>query len=108
MATYAVKWEEKILVTEQNKDKLIWYKFIEQDHLEEWDYVSKLIIERRDLNRYLSDMWLNSVAMPTETWVSDMMQKQSVDIENRIKEIDTELLWKEQWLVEDIFNSLFM
>lgn len=31
MAIYAIKWEEQILVTSQNKDNLIWYTFIEKD-----------------------------------------------------------------------------
>ena len=31
MQTYAIKWEEKILVTSQNKDTLIWYTFIQEE-----------------------------------------------------------------------------
>lgn len=38
MATYAIKWDEKILVTSENKDLLVWYKFIEKE-LEEEDKV---------------------------------------------------------------------
>ena len=34
MQTYAIKWEEKILVTSQNKDKLIWYTFIQEEQTE--------------------------------------------------------------------------
>lgn len=34
MQTYAIKWEEKILVTSQNKDTLIWYTFIQEEQTE--------------------------------------------------------------------------
>ena len=30
MQTYAIKWDEKILVTSANKDKLEWYEFIQE------------------------------------------------------------------------------
>ena len=33
--TYAIKWEEKILVTSQNKDNLIWYEFIQEEMTDE-------------------------------------------------------------------------
>ena len=33
--TYAIKWEEKILVTSQNKDLLVWYEFIQEEMTEE-------------------------------------------------------------------------
>lgn len=32
MQTYAIKWEEKILVTSQNKDFLVWYEFIQEEN----------------------------------------------------------------------------
>lgn len=32
MKTYAIKWEDKILVTSQNKDTLIWYTFIQEEN----------------------------------------------------------------------------
>ncbi len=38
MATYAIKWNEKILVTEQNKNSLEWYKFV-QEELSEADRI---------------------------------------------------------------------
>ena len=33
--TYAIKWEEKILVTSQNKDTFVWYQFIQEEFLSE-------------------------------------------------------------------------
>ena len=36
MQTYAIKWNEKILVTSQNKDSLIWYIFIQEENIIEW------------------------------------------------------------------------
>jgi hypothetical protein len=38
MATYAIKWDEKILVTQNNKSYLEWYKFI-QEELNEIDLI---------------------------------------------------------------------
>ncbi len=40
MATYAIKGEDKILVTEQNRNSLEWYKFI-QAELSEKDLVEQ-------------------------------------------------------------------
>lgn len=31
MNTYAIKWDEKILVTQQNKNYLVWYRFIQEE-----------------------------------------------------------------------------
>lgn len=31
MKTFAIKWDEKILVTNENKDNLIWYKFVQEE-----------------------------------------------------------------------------
>lgn len=107
MYTYAIKWDEKILVTEINKDSLEWYSFIKQETLEENDYISSLIIERRDLNRYLGDMWINSIWLPQDTWITEMVNSQSENVKARIAAIDNELLSKEQSIVEDVFNSLF-
>jgi hypothetical protein len=36
-----------------------------------------------------------------------MFSSQSVNVKARISQIDEELLWKEQSVVEDVFNSLF-
>lgn len=107
MYTYAIKWDEKILVTESNKNFLEWYSFIKQETLEENDYISSLILERRDLNRYLVDMWINSVWLPENSWITNMISSQSENVKTRIAEIDNKLLSKEQSLVEDVFNSLF-
>lgn len=40
MVTYAVKWDKKILVTEQNRNSLVWYKFI-QEELSEIDAIKQ-------------------------------------------------------------------
>lgn len=40
MATYAIKWDNKILVTEKNRSSLEWYKFTQCDLMEE-DIINK-------------------------------------------------------------------
>lgn len=66
MKTYAIKWEEKILVTSQNKDNLIWYTFIQEEETE-LDKLEnekeKILKELAELNWYiewakkLKEMW---------------------------------------------------
>ena len=33
--TYAIKWDEKILVNSENKDLLVWYEFIQEEMTDE-------------------------------------------------------------------------
>ena len=33
--TYAIKWDEKILVNSENKDSLVWYEFIQEKMTEQ-------------------------------------------------------------------------
>ena len=49
MFTYAIKWEEKILVTDKNKDQLVGYKFIQQKTLEPRDTLYKKFNDTLDL-----------------------------------------------------------
>jgi len=46
MATYAIKWEETILVTSENRDSLVWYEFrelTEQEELELQWYIVNIV-----------------------------------------------------------------
>ena len=79
---------------------------IEQENLKKQS-IKDLIIERRDLNRFLRDLWFNEIVSPQDTWITTMFQWQADSIQTRITQIDTELLAKEQSVVEDVFNSLF-
>jgi anaerobic ribonucleoside-triphosphate reductase len=53
MKTFAIKWEEEILVTSQNKDSLIWYEFIQREltekeaDIEEFKTLEKQATEKR-------------------------------------------------------------
>lgn len=52
MKTYAIKWEEKILVTSQNKDTLIWYNFIQEEETE----LEKYENEKTQIQKELSEV----------------------------------------------------
>lgn len=66
MKTYGIKWEEKILVTSQNKDTLIWYTFIQEEETEleklenEKTQIEKELVEVNGLIEWakkLKEMW---------------------------------------------------
>ena len=49
MTTYAIKWDEKILVTEENKSSFIWYKFIQENMSEK----ESMILEYKDTQKQI-------------------------------------------------------
>ena len=48
--TYAIKWDEKILITSQNKDTLVWYTFIQEE------MTDKEILENKKTS-LLKEIW---------------------------------------------------
>lgn len=75
MVTYAIKWDEKILVTEKNKNSLEWYKFIQEKILEK-DLIEK---EFQDTIQLFSS-WYSQVEI--DSW------------EIKVKEAEKVLNWE--------------
>ena len=61
--TYAIKWEEKILVTSQNKDLLVWYEFIQEEMTDEEILENKKtsllkeIWELKLISNWMTEVW---------------------------------------------------
>ena len=77
--TYAIKWEEKILVTSQNKDNLIWYEFIQEEMTDEE------IIENQKTT-ILKQLWeLKQI----KDWL-ELVWEDTTEIDLKITELKTE------------------
>ena len=86
MQTYAIKWEEKILVTSENKDKLIWYTFIQEEQTELEKLKNKLEKVTNDL---VNINWRIK-------WAEDLKLAQIFDDDDEL-----ELAWY-KWSLEEL------
>ena len=86
MQTYAIKWEEKILVTSQNKDTLIWYTFIQEEQTE----LEKL---KQDLEKVTNELVNINWRIK---WVEDLKVAWIFD-----KDDEIELAWY-KWRLEEL------
>ena len=93
MATYAIKWDEKILVTPENVNSLVWYTFRELTESELIDY------EKQELekNGYIVEI-VDWVCEKTSTEDSNKYEiKVKLD---RMQEIRAEIVI--QWFTADL------
>ena len=86
MQTYAIKWEEKILVTSQNKDTLIWYTFIQEEQTD----LEKL---KQDLETITNELVNLNWRIK---WAEDLKLAQIFDDDDEL-----ELLWY-KWRLEEL------
>lgn len=96
MKTIAIKWDEKILVTSENKDSLIWYEFILYDDMTEDE---KLDFEKQELEIcwYIVEI-IDWCCVKTET---DESKKYEIKLKlNRMHEIRLELA--KNWFTSDL------
>ena len=77
--TYAIKWEEKILVTSQNKDNLIWYEFIQEEMTDEE------ILENQKTS-ILKQLWELKLIL---NWMIEVWED-TTEIDLKINELKTE------------------
>ena len=77
--TYAIKWEEKILVTSQNKDFLVWYKFIQEEMTDEEILENKKtsllkeIWELKLISNWLIEVWDNTTEITAK--INDLISE---------------------------------
>lgn len=63
MVTYAIKWDEKILVTSENKESLVWYKFVQEElSQKESDILKYKELEKKAIN--LRSQYITAEMMP--------------------------------------------
>lgn len=111
MATYAIKWDEKILVTEENKNLLVWYKFIQ----EEIPKKEKLKIEYKNIQKAITDIKseLQEIDDTYETYNDigkTIADKQKTILSEKLtsfrQQKDLLVLWAIEAYWEDILNEL--
>ena len=85
--TYAIKWEEKILVTSQNKDTFVWYEFIQEEFPSE-EHFKKI------------EAWYS---YNIETWEFEETQE-SIEFEKQQIENQKKIILKELWELKLILN----
>ena len=79
MKTFAIKWEEEILVTSQNKDSLIWYEFIQRELTETEQKENKK-------QEILKELWsLKQI----KDWI-ELVGDDTKEIETKIQELINE------------------
>ena len=77
--TYAIKWEEKILVTSQNKDFLVWYEFIQEEMTDEEILENKKtsllkeIWELKLISNWLIEVWDNTTEITAK--INDLISE---------------------------------
>ena len=106
MATYAIKWEDKILVTEQNRNSLEWYKFI-QEEIQEIDKIKQNYKETQksivDIKSELQEI-NDTYKFYNETWKSIAdLRKVSLNerlINLRLEKDELVLSWIEKYWIE--------
>lgn len=88
MRTYAIKWDEKILVTEKNKSSLEWYKFI-QEELSDKDKIENDFTQAvEQLTAWISqeekDSWTKQESEARNVldwWTSELLSSLCIDWE---------------------------
>lgn len=107
MKTYAIKWEEKILVTSQNKDELIWYTFIQEELTErdiEIKQIKDLIKKWEELRvKYLSIQTAEPDEITSQTL--QILETKWEEIKTQVKALQWELITK--YWVEILEEILF-
>jgi hypothetical protein len=77
--TYAIKWDEKILVNSENKDSLVWYEFIQEEMTDEE------ILENKKTS-LLKEIWeLKQI----KDWVL-LVWEDTTEIDKKIQELKKE------------------
>jgi hypothetical protein len=77
--TYAIKWDEKILVNSENKDSLVWYKFIQEEMTDEE------ILENKKIS-LLKEIWeLKQI----KDWMG-LVWEDTTEIDKKIQELKKE------------------
>jgi hypothetical protein len=89
MAIYAIKWEEEILVTSQNKDSLIWYTFIEKE-INELDKINQ------DFENKIKE------------YNSKYPQAEQDRFADKLIKAEKVLLWEEDYYITTIAESLWI
>ncbi len=87
MATYAIKWEIKVLVTIDNIHSLEWYKFI-QEELSVEDEIK--VNKKKDIENILSTSdQLNMIAEILDKLTIDSTDQYIIDAKKKFKDIKT-------------------
>lgn len=77
--TYAIKWDEKILVNSKNKDSLVWYEFIQEEMTDEE------ILEKQKTS-LLKEIWeLKQI----KDWMG-LVWEDTTEIDKKIQELKKE------------------
>lgn len=85
--TYAIKWDEKILVTENNKNSLQWYKFIQEEISEREKDIQNL----KELTKKSIDNLAKYDAIDRMYEVSELKTHELALLENKWKELLEEI-----------------
>ena len=97
--TFAIKWEEEILVTSQNKDSLIWYEFAQRELTEEESL--ELELEQIDNQLVLLNWKIKGGEELVEMWVADEYDKSQIE---EMKQSAIEMI-KRRLEIKNNFNN---
>ena len=90
--TYAIKWDEKILVTSQNKDSLVWYEFIQEEYPSEEHFYKLQAWYSYNIKTWEFEETQESIEFEKQEKIKVLLEKAKEWDELRTKYLSAEIL----------------
>lgn len=98
--TYAIKWDEKILVNSENKDSLVWYEFIQEEYPSEEHFNKIQAWYSYNIETELFEESPESIEFEKQVDISKFKELEKKATEKRAEYLTTELL--PEWTFRDL------